>query len=220
MDFQATPDCYPRPPAGSSVLRHFGLDARRRLLDIGGVERADLFQVVYEDAHLLVLHKPAGLVCHPTKGDVYSSLASRIRLYRGAGSPAHLINRLDRETSGLVVVGSTDAAARMLRRLWEERRVRKTYWAIVRGRLEGFHQVEAPLGPDPESPVAIKDRVRPDGAAARTDVLPVAAFEREGQLFTLVEVHPLTGRKHQIRLHLAHLGHPVLGDKLYGADPD
>src|SRR4051794_39694357 len=80
----------------------------------------DLFEIVHEDGDLLVINKPADLVCHPTKGDEYSSLISRIRLYLGPAE-AHLINRLDRETSGLVLVAKNGGAALELRRLWEER---------------------------------------------------------------------------------------------------
>src|SRR3954447_9934512 len=93
----------------------------------------DLFAVVHEDAELLVINKPAGLVCHPTKGDVYSSLISRVRLHLGPDSGAHLVNRLDRETSGVVMVAKTDLAARSLRKIWEGRLVAKEYLAIVHG---------------------------------------------------------------------------------------
>src|SRR4051794_3467477 len=86
-----------------------------------------LFQIIHEDAELLVINKPAGLVCHPTKGDIYSSLISRVRLHLGADCPAHLVNRLDRETSGVVTVAKTDLAARTLRKIWEGRQVTKEY---------------------------------------------------------------------------------------------
>src|SRR5437764_6888731 len=79
----------------------------------------DLFEIIFEDPELLVINKPAGLVCHPTKTDEYSSLISRVRLYLGRAARPHLVNRLDRETSGLTVVAKTDEAARELRRLWE-----------------------------------------------------------------------------------------------------
>src|SRR3954462_8265921 len=87
-----------------------------------------LLNIIHEDERLLVLNKPAGLVCHPTKGDEYSSLVGRVRLYLKADY--HLINRLDRETSGIVIIGKEDRAARLLRRAWEGRMVRKSYLAI------------------------------------------------------------------------------------------
>jgi 23S rRNA pseudouridine1911/1915/1917 synthase len=178
-----------------------------------------LFEVIHEDAELLVINKPADLVCHPTKGDVYSSLISRARLHLGEGSEPQMVNRLDRETSGVVLVAKSPEPARELRRLWEAGRVEKRYLAIVQGRPEpASGLIDAPLGRDEASVVAIKDRVRPDGAAARTEYAVTRSFRREEKEYSLLSVHPLNGRKHQIRIHLAHLGHPIVGDKLYGSN--
>ncbi len=202
-----------------------------------------LFEILHEDDDLLVINKPAGLVCHPTKGDAYSSLISRVRLHLGPDAKPHLVNRLDRETSGVTVVAKTAAAAGESGRVWESRAVTKEYLAIVHGHLRekrGF--IDAPLGKDERSRVAIKDGVRPDGVPAQTefaverefwwpraegllaapgaqDILKHAGSET-GAPFTLVRVLPRTGRKHQIRIHLAHLGHPIVGDKIYGGDED
>lgn len=178
-----------------------------------------LFEVIHEDAELLVINKPADLVCHPTKGDVYSSLISRCRLHLGTQGEPQMVNRLDRETSGVVLVAKTPEAARELRRLWENGHVTKRYVAIVHGRPEPPSAlIDAPLGRDEASPVAIKDKVRPDGAAARTEFRVIRSFEREGREYSLLSVRPLNGRKHQIRIHLAHMGHSIVGDKLYGGD--
>jgi 23S rRNA pseudouridine1911/1915/1917 synthase len=178
-----------------------------------------LFEIIAEDEEFLVINKPAGLVCHPTKGDEYSSLISRVRLYfRGAVAP-HLINRLDRETSGIVIVAKDPESAARLRKLWESRDVEKQYQAIVHGHpARTVFTINAPIGPDTESEVAIKDRVTETGAPCMTRARVQKRFCHEGSPYALLDVHLLTGRKHQIRIHLSHAGYPIVGDKLYGLD--
>ena len=177
-----------------------------------------LFDVISEDDEFLVVNKPAGLVCHPTKGDIYSSLISRARLFLGSESEPHMINRLDRETSGVVILAKTAESNSALRKLWESRAVYKEYLAIVHGALSGARLIDAPIGPDEDSVVGIKDRVRMDGAPSRTQVFGLETFLRDGRQFSLVRVILFTGRKHQLRIHLSYIGHPIVGDKIYGGD--
>jgi 23S rRNA pseudouridine1911/1915/1917 synthase len=224
-----------------------------------------VLNIIHEDAGLLVINKPAGLVCHPTKGDEFSSLISRARLYLKPSTlnpqpSTHLVNRLDRETSGIVLIAKNSEIAGELGKIWEARAVEKEYLAIVHGHVRDDHGlIDAPLGKDERSIVAVKDCVRPDGAPSQTEFwverrfsqslvgpsphcgtwtrssasLPVApstlnhpvlhsacATEDQPSTFSLLRLIPRTGRKHQIRIHLAHLGHAIVGDKLYGGDED
>jgi 23S rRNA pseudouridine1911/1915/1917 synthase len=176
-----------------------------------------LFPVLYEDAELLVLHKPAGLVCHPTKAGPLSSLVSRVRIYLGGTGEPQMVHRLDRETSGVMVFGKAAMPAEALRHLWLGGFVTKEYVALVHGHVRpAAGEIQAPLGRDEHSAVAIKDCVRADGAAARTRYRVERYFERLNRPYSRLRLWLDTGRKHQIRIHLAHFGHPLVGDKLYG----
>lgn len=179
---------------------------------------SELFPVVHQDDDLLVVDKPAGLVCHPTKDGEMSSLIGRVRLHLGHAE-GRLVNRLDRETSGLVVIGTSSAVAGELGRLFSTSVVSKVYWAVVTGHPADDHWVmDGPLGDDDVSPVAIKACVRSDGAAAETRAAVLQRWVGLHGPEALLSLSPRTGRKHQLRVHLAHAGHPIVGDKLYGGD--
>lgn len=172
--------------------------------------------VVREDEHVLVVNKPPFVVCHPSKHGPWSSLVGASREYTGLAR-MHLVFRLDRETSGVVVLAKEAATASRLQTAVERRRVAKRYVAILTGEWSGERDVDVPIGPDLGSVVVAKRRAAPGPEAqpARTLFRALAT----GGGFTVAEAVPLTGRTHQIRAHAEWLGHRVVGDKIYGPSP-
>lgn len=173
--------------------------------------------VVYEDADVLVVAKPAGLVVHPSpghwSGTLVNALLARDTSYGGIAGVERpgIVHRLDRDTSGLLMVAKNDAAQTSLMAQLKARRVKKTYLALVQGAVAAAAgRIEAPIGRDSRNRQRMA--VVPDG---RPSVTGYRVRERlEG--WTLLEVDLVTGRTHQIRVHLAALGHPVAGDTVYG----
>jgi 23S rRNA pseudouridine1911/1915/1917 synthase len=173
--------------------------------------------ILHEDDQLLVVDKPGDVVCHPSKAGPWSSLVGALREHTGLPT-VHLIFRLDRETSGVVVLAKTSAMASRLQTAQQRRTIGKRYQSILTGRLDGEVRVDQALGDDVTSPVFVKSTVVPagEGKAAATIFRPLASSP--GGEFTLADVILETGRKHQIRAHAHWLGCPVVGDKIYGPD--
>jgi 23S rRNA pseudouridine1911/1915/1917 synthase len=180
--------------------------------------------IVYEDQALMVVNKPAGMVIHPAPGHRSGTLVNALLAHcpdlaatGGSAGDARpgIVHRLDRDTSGLILVAKNEQIRRALQRQFKARQVHKVYVALLDGRLQAAHgRIEAPLGRDPRHRQRMA--VVPGGREAVTEYRLLACFAGD---YSLVEAEPKTGRTHQIRVHFASIGHPVVGDTVYGRRP-
>ncbi len=180
-------------------------------------------EILYEDGDLICLNKPAGLVVHPAAGNWSGTLVNAVMHHAGqlssGGNPVRpgVVHRLDKDTSGCILVAKNDDAHAALARQFAERTAQKTYLAVVRGKpraAAGVITGAIARHPVHRQRMAVSDR--PGARAAETAWKVVAS---DGKL-SLLECRPKTGRTHQIRVHLKHLGHPIAGDRVYGGGAD
>lgn len=173
--------------------------------------------ILYEDDDCIVLNKPVGVLTH-SKGafNPEATVATfvRERVKGIAGERAGIVHRLDRATSGVIICVKHPEALHLLQRQFAQRKAKKTYMAIVKGSLEPAHAViDMPIERNPKAPATF--RVGANGKAAITEYETVQISKQ----YTLLQLKPQTGRTHQLRVHLAHQGHPIVGDVLYGGEP-
>ena len=181
----------------------------------------------YEDDQLIVLSKQAGLVCHPAKGHYDDTLANALVAHCGAGHLAYvqgedrpgIVHRLDADTSGLMLAAKTDLAAAALQDGIRTRNIDRRYLTLVQGNIApDTAKVDAPIArhATDRTRMAVSDDIRAKAAITTMSVLERFEAGRNDEGYTLVECHLYTGRTHQIRVHMAYIKHPVVGDPLYG----
>lgn len=184
------------------------------------------FSVIAENDDYVVIDKPAPLKVHPGSPDgaptLYDELRGMLAYELVMGGQISIINRLDRETSGVTLVAKNAATARHFGMAMMARRFHKTYHAIVRGwPAWGECDVDAPIlrkGDIEPSRIYVKQTVHNDGTPCSTVFKTLHRFKVNSDEFSLVECRPITGRMHQLRVHLSYLGYPIVGDKIYGPD--
>ena len=174
--------------------------------------------ILYQDHDLIVVDKPAGMVVHPAAGHASGTLVNALLHHvddlSGIGGEKRpgIVHRLDRGTSGLMVVAKHDKAHEELSRQFADREVEKEYFALVWGEVMAGRRIETPIGRDPSNRKKMSARAR----RSREAVTRIVRAEHLGPALTLLQVAIHTGRTHQIRVHLSAIGHPVVGDALYG----
>lgn len=178
--------------------------------------------MIYEDNELFVIEKPANLPVHPAGRYFFNTLLVHLRTNAGkdplkAQREFYLVHRIDKETSGILVLARDRGICAALTKQFAERMTEKTYLAIVRGVPPETFRVDSAIRRSQHSRVGLKMEIAPESAGGFASLTDFKRLEVAGD-FALVECYPKTGRQHQIRLHLESIGHPIVGDKLYGID--
>jgi 23S rRNA pseudouridine1911/1915/1917 synthase len=182
-------------------------------------------EILYEDRDLLVINKPAGLVVHPAAGNWRGTLVNAVLFHSpdlegvgGAHRPG-IVHRLDKDTSGVILVAKNDASHRALQAQFKSREVEKSYLALVYGALKPERgEINAAIGRDPRDRKRMGAVPASQGrpATTRYETVRLYRMPATGERLSLLTCRPLTGRTHQIRVHLAHVHHPIVGDEVYG----
>jgi 23S rRNA pseudouridine1911/1915/1917 synthase len=177
------------------------------------------FALIYEDSSLIIVDKPPGLVIHPAPGHFRGTLVHGLLKYSrdlsGIGGVLRpgIVHRLDKDTSGLLVVAKNDRAHGLLSAQFKAGEVKKTYLAVVHGMMKGSHgEIDLPIGRHPQR----RKEMAVASSGGRRALTTWRKLEELGGRFSILSVTPKTGRTHQIRVHLSHIGHPIVGDPVYG----
>lgn len=178
--------------------------------------------VIYENEEVIVINKPAGMLTHAkgalnTESTVASFIKPHLKDVAMTGNRAGIVHRLDRATSGVIIAAKTDKALKWLQKQFSTRKVNKTYLAVVEGVVKPPEAIiDAPMQRNPKKPQTFK--VGAGGKEAQTKYNALETFKKGSKIYTLMELNPKTGRTHQLRVHLKYIGHPIVGDPVYGND--